>query len=66
MEYVRKERFSEKLARTFFVQLVNGMRDIHRENIAHRDIKLDNLLLTKNFELKIADFGWSTRYKGSQ
>lgn len=34
------------------------MSDIHRENICHRDIKLDNLLLTEDFELKITDFGY--------
>mmetsp|Transcript_3928 Transcript_3928/g.600 ORF Transcript_3928/g.600 Transcript_3928/m.600 type:complete len:123 (+) Transcript_3928:260-628(+) len=65
-EYVKVSRFSEKLARTFFVQLMNGLKDMHKFNVAHRDIKLDNLLLGENYELKIADFGWATIFKGSE
>jgi serine/threonine protein kinase len=33
---------------------------MHQKGIAHLDIKLENLLLDKNYNLKIADFGFST------
>ncbi len=46
----------EKLARTYFHQLVSGVEYMHSENIAHMDLKLENLLMSENFELKIADF----------
>ncbi|KRX10460.1 Protein kinase-like domain [Pseudocohnilembus persalinus] len=66
LEYVKREKFSEKLARTYFLQLVQGMEKLHAQGIAHRDIKLDNLLLSENFQLKIADFGWATEYSQNQ
>jgi serine/threonine protein kinase len=47
---------NEKLIRTFFRQLVQGLEYIHSQGYAHLDIKLDNLLLGQDFKLKIADF----------
>lgn len=47
---------SEKLVRTWFHQLINGLTYLHENNIAHLDIKLENLLLGKDYQLKIADF----------
>lgn len=46
----------EKLIRTYFHQLVEGLRYIHNNGIAHLDLKLENLLLGKDLLLKIADF----------
>ena len=48
---------SEKIARTYFKQLMEGMEACHEAGICHRDIKPQNLLLDANFQLKIADFG---------
>lgn len=50
-------RFEEKLARNFFKQLVEGIEHCHQNGIIHRDLKPDNLLCTKKYTLKIADFG---------
>jgi len=50
---------NEKLIRTYFQQLVQGVEYLHRQNIGHLDLKLDNLLLGDDFELKIADFDQS-------
>ena len=56
-EYVRKTgRFCEDMARILFKQLLLGVQYIHISGIAHMDLKLDNLLLTENFTLKIVDF----------
>jgi serine/threonine protein kinase len=52
--------FSEKDARFYFHQLVNGIEYIHDKGYWHRDIKTENLLLDSEFNLKIADFGFST------
>lgn len=51
-------RFSELEAFSFFSQLVNGLQCVHSSGIIHRDLKLENLLITKDNVLKIADFGW--------
>merc|ERR1712038_467030 len=48
---------SERIARTYFKQLMDGMEACHEAGICHRDIKPQNLLLDANFQLKIADFG---------
>jgi len=48
---------TEKIARTYFKQLMDGMEACHDAGICHRDIKPQNLLLDANFQLKIADFG---------
>ncbi|EPY54085.1 HAL protein kinase Ppk8 [Schizosaccharomyces cryophilus OY26] len=40
-----------------FYQLLHGIYYMHSVGLAHRDIKLDNLMLDKNYNLKIIDFG---------
>jgi serine/threonine protein kinase len=49
-------QFDEMLARTYFHQLINGLEYLHSKNVAHLDIKPENLLLAENFQLKITDF----------
>lgn len=47
-----------------FKQLVQGLNYLHEKGIAHRDVKLENLLLTKQSKLKITDFGVSEVFSG--
>jgi protein-serine/threonine kinase len=48
-----------------FKQLVQGVNYLHTNGIAHRDIKLENLLITKDSKLKITDFGVSEVFCGT-
>ena len=50
-------RFSESLARYFFIQLLKGLEHCHLSGITHRDLKPENLLLDHQYNLKIVDFG---------
>lgn len=56
---LKKSRLSEEEARKFFRQLITGIKYIHDQNICHRDIKPENLLLDKDMNIKISDFGLS-------
>lgn len=48
-----------------FKQLIQGVHYLHANGIAHRDIKLENLLITKDSKLKITDFGVSEVFSGT-
>lgn len=52
-------RFGDSLSRTYLHQLLDGLAACHATGIAHRDVKPENLLLDRNYALKIADFGLS-------
>ncbi|KAK3755861.1 hypothetical protein QZH41_014320 [Actinostola sp. cb2023] len=54
-------KMSESRVRHIMQQLVQGVLYLHSHGIIHRDLTLGNLLLTKNMEVKIADFGLATR-----
>eukprot|EP00188_Purpureofilum_apyrenoidigerum_P004493 Plantae.Rhodophyta-Purpureofilum_apyrenoidigerum.ctg5115.p1 GENE.Plantae.Rhodophyta-Purpureofilum_apyrenoidigerum.ctg5115~~Plantae.Rhodophyta-Purpureofilum_apyrenoidigerum.ctg5115.p1 ORF type:complete len:527 (-),score=118.49 Plantae.Rhodophyta-Purpureofilum_apyrenoidigerum.ctg5115:281-1861(-) len=41
----------------FFRQIIAGVEYCHKRLICHRDLKPENLLLDKNLNLKVADFG---------
>ncbi|XP_028174244.1 serine/threonine-protein kinase PLK4 [Ostrinia furnacalis] len=55
---------SEKAAADIFRQVVSGVLYLHTHNIIHRDLSLNNLLLTKDLNVKIADFGLATQLNG--
>jgi len=63
MDYIlSKQRLSELESLKYFHQLINALFYLHSQNIAHRDVKIDNMLLDKNMDLKLVDFGLSTKY----
>ena len=56
--YVKKRRkLSEKVAKFIFRQIILGIKHIHSQLIVHRDIKLENILIDMNKNIKICDFG---------
>ena len=49
----------EKVCRFTFAQIISGVKHMHAKGIAHRDLKCDNILLDKNYNALISDFGLS-------
>ena len=54
-------RLSEGEARSVMSQLVESLQCLHRQGILHRDLKLSNLLLSKDWNIKLGDFGLAAR-----
>ncbi|TNV79385.1 hypothetical protein FGO68_gene458 [Halteria grandinella] len=52
------------LVKYYFKQLIDGLKYLHEQGFAHRDLKLQNVLLDKNLNLKIVDFGFSIPLTG--
>jgi calcium/calmodulin-dependent protein kinase I len=60
-EIVRRKSFSEKDASYIMKQLFSALSYLHKKGIVHRDLKLENLLITEpnSLDIKLADFGLS-------
>lgn len=53
----------EKDAAKLFSQLISGVWYIHQKKIVHRDLKLENLLLDRQRNVIITDFGFANRFE---
>ena len=62
----RDDIYNEQLIKTWIYDIANGLKFLHENNVVHRDIKSDNILIDKNGHCKIADFGCSIKLKDSQ
>ncbi|XP_038830151.1 calcium/calmodulin-dependent protein kinase kinase 1-like isoform X2 [Salvelinus namaycush] len=65
MEVPSDTPFTEEQARFYFRDIILGIEYLHYQKIIHRDIKPSNLLLGDNGHVKIADFGVSNQFEGS-
>ncbi|KAL4883804.1 hypothetical protein BJY04DRAFT_24719 [Aspergillus karnatakaensis] len=58
MDMVRKRKcLSLPEVRRFMIQLCGAVKYLHKRNVAHRDLKMGNLFLDRNMDIKVGDFG---------
>ena len=56
--------FGEIFGRLIFLNLLEAVEEVHNSNIVHRDIKIDNIMISDDFKLKLVDFGFATEKNG--
>ena len=49
--------FPESRIKFYAIQMIIGLGILHENNIMHRDVKLDNLMIDETGYLKVIDFG---------
>lgn len=59
----RRKRLEESYAKLFLKQLMKALGYLHEKGIAHRDIKLENILLSNLGTIKVCDFGVAMQLK---
>ena len=60
-----RKPFPEDLVWSYFIQVCMGIRELHRRNIIHRDIKAANILRTSPIIVKVGDLGIAKLLKGA-
>ena len=66
-QFIRKNKYlDEPLAFSLFIQVVNAIYFLHKNNLIHRDIKPENILLFENNTIKLCDFGWCVKLEEGQ
>lgn len=60
---LNRNKMDEGECRRIFMQIVDAIKYLHSQEIFHRDIKLDNILLDFKKNIKIVDFGFSVKCK---
>lgn len=58
-------KFEESIIRLYFRQLISVLEHLAENGYSHRDVKPQNCLLDDNYNLKLADFGFSGKAQRS-
>jgi len=56
MEYIKTNLFNEESVKELLFQLIDGLKELHSQNIIHRDIKPQNIMRTNDGVYKFIDF----------
>ncbi|XP_072443028.1 testis-specific serine/threonine-protein kinase 2-like [Chiloscyllium punctatum] len=62
LEFIKtRGALPEEVSRKMFRQLALAVKHCHELGVVHRDLKCENLLLDKDFNIKLSDFGFAKR-----
>ena len=59
MFHIQNREFSLKDCKFYAAQIILALQFLHSKGVLYRDLKLDHILLTKNGNMKLADYGLS-------
>lgn len=65
LEYVNNRKFKNKTEKKKMMKdIITAVFFLHEMNIAHCDLKLENIMIDENFNIKLIDFGLSKNFSG--
>eukprot|EP00347_Sterkiella_histriomuscorum_P006749 403351578 len=67
--YIKKKsglKIDEQECKKIFKQVVEAVAYLHQNNVCHRDLKLDNILVDEQKNIKLIDFGFSVECNKDQ
>ena len=59
----KRKRLTEPETRYFMWQLLKATKYMHDRKVIHRDLKLGNVFIDKNMNVKVGDFGLAASIK---
>ena len=63
---LKSGRLPLPVVKYYMHQLITAIHEMHKAGVCHRDLKLDNLVLDSDFNLKIIDFGMACSVFGNK